>query len=313
MTIAPNQVAATAHPSPGAPRRRRRRWMVRLGVVALILALYLLSFPGAHQPLPNTPYTLVVQPGSGAATVALATRGLTLADGYLADSGLMTATRPVTVRLARWSPCSPLNPILALAPTAIADADQICVNTVSGVWQQGLNETPGIAIAVMAHEHYHTVQGQQGCLPPPGDRRYAWITEGSATYIGWETAIHAGLLDRAWVDDLIADILAGTTTAEPLSTYETHADGDAIYMRSYQAIGQLVAGAGSVRSLEQFCTQIGAGMEWHQAFATAFGLSVETFYQQELTGRSGPATAPPAITRPVRPYAPSSWVLLLAR
>lgn len=44
---------------------------------------------------------------------------------------------------------------------------RLCVNTRSGVWRQALSETPGIAISVMAHEHYHLVQDQLCCLPPP--------------------------------------------------------------------------------------------------------------------------------------------------
>jgi len=74
----------------------------------------------------------------------------------------------------------------------------MCVNTSSGTWQQALRGEPGIAMSVMAHEHYHSMQEQLGCLLSPWRKDYQWWIEGSTSYIGWETAVASGDLDRAW-------------------------------------------------------------------------------------------------------------------
>jgi hypothetical protein len=195
-----------------------------------------------------------------------------------------TLTQPAEVRLAFFSPCSPLTPIPQLAPTAQVVGNRLCINTHSGVWRQGVSANPGIALAVIGHEHYHLVQHQLGCLSPPWNKQYDWLIEGGATYVGWETAIDARQIDRAWVADLLTKLRA-TDKLRSLNEYEHEVQGDAATSLAYHAVQQLIAKTGSPASLNDFCSRVGRGEEWHAAFAQAFGITLADFYAEFETAR----------------------------
>ena len=183
-----------------AGRGSQRRWRVRggiLGLIVLVVLCYLFGFVGRREVLVGTPYTLVVQPGVPKESVQLVTTGLEHADRFLIDTMGQTLADTIEVRIASFQPCSPLEPIPPLAATANVVGRRMCVNTSSGTWQQALRGEPGIMMSVMAHEHYHSMQKQLGCIPSPWRKDYQWLIEGSAAYIGWETAIASG--------DLIGD------------------------------------------------------------------------------------------------------------
>lgn len=101
--------------------------------------------------------------------------------------GTYHQTLPATeVRIANFTPCSPLKQIPSLVATAQVLGDRLCVNTRSGVWKQALQDNSGIALAVIAHEHYHVWQHQLGCLSPPWNKEYDWLIEGGAQRNGAE-------------------------------------------------------------------------------------------------------------------------------
>jgi hypothetical protein len=248
-----------------------------LGLIVLVVLCYLFGFVGRREVLVGTPYTLVVQPGVPKESVQLVTTGLEHADRFLIDTMGQTLADTIEVRIASFQPCSPLEPIPPLAATANVVGRRMCVNTSSGTWQQALRGEPGIMMSVMAHEHYHSMQKQLGCIPSPWRKDYQWLIEGSAAYIGWETAIASGDLDRAWVDALLHNMHDDPSLGS-LTSYERSIDGDAAYALGYQAVEQLVDRTGSVRSLNDFCPSVGSGTRWRTAFAQTFGIELNEFY-----------------------------------
>lgn len=247
-----------------------------IAVLSLVI-LYLFVFVGQRQVLAGTPYTLVVQPSVPPESVELVKTGLERADQFFLDTTGTPFTDTIDVRIASFQPCSALKPVPPLASTAEVVGKRMCVNTSSGVWQQALRGEPGIAMSVMAHEHYHSMQEQLGCLPSPWRKDYQWWIEGSAAYIGWETAIASGALDRAWVDALLNDMRADPDLGS-LASYERSIDGNAAYALGYQAVEQLVDRTGSVGSLNDFCRSVGSGTPWRTAFADTFGIELNDFY-----------------------------------
>ncbi len=264
----------------GQGASRTRRWRtLGLGVVGVLvlIVLYLFVFIGRREVLAGTPYTLVVQPGIPQESVQLVKTGLERADQFFLDTTGTPFTDTITVRVASFQPCSPLEPVPPLAATANVVGKRMCVNTSNGVWRQAMRGEPGIMMSVMAHEHYHSMHEQLGCLPSPWHKEYDWWIEGSAAYIGWETDIASGDLDRAWVDALLNDMRADPDLG-PLSSYERGVDGDPSYALGYQAVEQLVERTGSIGSLNDFCRSVGQSTPWQTAFAETFGIELNDFY-----------------------------------
>jgi hypothetical protein len=251
--------------------------MIACLVTVFLLVSYLFSFPGRRVMLPHSPYLLIVQPGVSEQSVNLVRDGLTEADQFLNDVTGMTLETEAEVRLASFSPCSPLQPLPQLGATAQVVGNRLCVNTLSGVWQDSLNNNTGFAFSVIAHEHYHLLQHQLGCLSSPWQKQYDWLIEGGASYVGWETAITAGKLQRESVTTLLTTMRA-TDKLGTLKSYEHGIGGDASYSLAYQAVQHLVNKTGSVRSLNDFCSRVGHGENWRDAFAHTFGITLEDFY-----------------------------------
>ncbi|MFD1733130.1 hypothetical protein ACFSC4_21460 [Deinococcus malanensis] len=147
-----------------------------MGLLAVVAwLLYNLTFPAYARPIPGTPYVLRVQPGVPEADVAQVTASLRRADRHLTEHFGRTTTRRVNVQLSRFSPCIPFFPLRSTS-TAIAAPNRICVNTRYNGWPTTRLNRP-LAASLIAHEHFHTLQGQLGCLPKPVAREYAWWVE----------------------------------------------------------------------------------------------------------------------------------------
>jgi hypothetical protein len=267
-------------------RQRYQKPLLRYSLLVLILvAAYLFVFVGRRTTIPNTPYVLVIQPGVSDKSVQLVIVGLELSDQYLVAMTGRTVSAPTEVRIANFTPCSPLKPIPQLAATAQVLGNRLCVNTHSGVWRQALQDNPGIALAVIAHEHYHVWQQQLGCLSPPWNKEYDWLIEGGASYVGWETAITSGHLSRSWVDNLLQNMRRSDPQLGTLASYEGGVAGDASYSLAYQAVQQLIQKSGSLSSSNDFCERVGQGESWHRAFERTFGMTPEAFYSTFETAR----------------------------
>lgn len=265
-----------------------RRALGILAVLLLALALYLFVFIGRRVPIADSPYTLVVQPGVSDESVQLVIAGLANADRYLQRQLGASVERPVEVRVASFSPCSPLTPLLWLSATAQVSGDRLCVNTRSGVWRQALRDEPGLALAVLAHEHFHLWQHERGCLPDPWRKEYDWLIEGSATYVGWETAIAAGALDRARVEALLHEMEGSRQSTGPLQSYERGIGGDDSYVLARGAFMLLAGEDERLPAFERFCAAVATGEPWPAAFEAAFGTPLAAFYQRFEQRRSSP-------------------------
>ena len=258
---------------------RRVLSLLVLGMAGLGLWLiYQLSFPARSSALAGTPYVLRVQPGVPDYDVRLVTEGLRFADRYFWQVLGLTTKEPIDVKLARFSPCIPFLP-LRRSPSAVADRNELCINTVYQAWPQARRER-ALAVSIVAHEHFHNVQGQLNCLPRRGEHEYAWWVEGSATYLGWRATLHARLVTRADIHRRMLAWGERNPDLRPLREYERAIQGDAAYALAARAVEDLVRRSGSERSLATFCQRVGQGVPWATAFEGAFGLAVGDFYTQ---------------------------------
>lgn len=260
---------------------RLARWVLLGAVLALVLGsggwlANNLVFGGRAQAVPGTPYTLLVQARVSERDVALVTEGLRLADDAFAELLGARVARPVTVRLARRTPCVAF--ARRTTGTAVADADEICVDTTKPTWRYAVREEPTLALSIVAHEHLHNLQGQLGCLPGPDEHTHLWLVEGTATYIGWQTVRRAGRVTEANITREMRAWGGFRPGLKPLNNYERTLGGDPEYALAHRAVRRLVARTGTPASLVAFCEQVGAGRAWKTAFHSSFGVSVEAFY-----------------------------------
>lgn len=259
-----------------------------LNVLLIVAGIYLFQtylFFGETRPIPNTPHRFLIQSGVTEADLVPVEQGITLANQYFLTHFGAALPNPIEVRMARSTRCAPSIP-LGSGSTAVADEEMMCIDTTGYVWTQILPHEPLVGISIIAHEHFHNLQGQLGCLPGPNDHEYAWWVEGSATFVGWHTLIDAGLVTEADVLETMHKWGGFDDDLELLASYERSIRGDPEYALAYRAIADLVERSGEA-SLYTFCQQIGQGTNWHSAFESAYGVSVEDFYAVFENQRNG--------------------------
>ncbi|GEM45512.1 hypothetical protein [Deinococcus cellulosilyticus] len=245
------------------------------GVLALWQTVYL---GGTAKTIEGTPHTLQTQPGVPAGHEELIATALQDAQKYFQDVLKTEVPQPVRVQLASISPCVPLQ-ALGQPATAVANKNSICINSTRSLWKKVLKNEPTLGLTIVAHEHFHNLQGQLGCLPKGNAHEYRWWVEGTATYVGWQTEVHAGRVTPDEVEQEMRSWGAMRPDLKPLKAYETSMPGDPEYALAYRAVDRLVKRAGAA-SLGQFCQQVGQKLPWKTAFEKAFGVSVEDFYQR---------------------------------
>lgn len=264
----------------------RRRLIIVAAIIFLVTlgfsGIYLwqnLVFTGETRAIPGTPHHFLIQAGVSENDLALVGEGIRLADLYFTAQLAATLSNPIEVRMARTTPCVPFEP-LGSGSTAVADKEKLCVDTLSYAWTKIVPQDRLVGLSIIAHEHFHNLQGQTGCLPGPNDHEYAWWVEGSATYIGWHTLVEAGLMTEAQVMDVMHKWGGFSSDLGTLASYEKHISGDPAYALAYRAIDELVQRTGSPALLYQFCQIVGQGQNWRMAFEAAYGISVADFYTQ---------------------------------
>lgn len=273
-------------------RTHRRRLLI---IAALCLAglcivggIYLwqnLVFTGETRVVPGTQHRFLVQAGVTEDDLALVAEAITLADRYFTAQLGVTLPTPIEIRMASTTPCIPFEPP-ETSSTAIADKSAMCVNTRGYTWTNTIPRQPLVELSIIAHEYFHNLQGQFGCLPGPDDHEYAWWVEGSATYVGWHVFVEADMLTEAEVVETMRHWGGFSDELGSLGSYEQRMPGDPEYALAYRAIALLVERTGT-QSLIQFCQQIGEGENWRAAFEDAYGISVADFYMQFEAQRRG--------------------------
>jgi hypothetical protein len=174
----------------------------------------------------------------------------------------------------------------ALGTTAEAGDEAVLVVALSPTWQRA---DAASRQEILAHELFHLVQEQlmgrpdnwaqtsAGQIRPSGP---VWLTEGTAEVVGYQVAAARGLFDLP--SQLAALREEARYWATPLSRFETYAGSTSIgtaYHTMWFAANRLIEQAPrGLASALRYWSSIGAGASWRDAFAKAFGKSVDAFY-----------------------------------
>lgn len=139
-------------------------------------------------------------------------------------------------------------------------------------WQR---VTPADRSITVAHETFHVLQNQLFPGAPFGASQFAvrWMLEGSAEWWGCYAAGIHGVDERK-------ENYAGIVRQNPaltLADLEPLSAPQPAYGFGFIAVDRLVTMRG-VESLFEFWRLAGSGVPWHDAFAQAFGMSVDAFY-----------------------------------
>ena len=142
---------------------------------------------------------------------------------------------------------------------------------------------------IVIHEAFHNLQhvlvggrniSDTGVSP-------AWLTEGIAEYIAYRTTTEYRLDSAETVRQMrIARVKNVGVPLRALETYTGFAPQNAPYPLSALAADRL-AETGGETALVAYFEAIGRGMAWADAFRSAFGRAVETFYDEFETYRRG--------------------------
>lgn len=133
------------------------------------------------------------------------------------------------------------------------------------------------AMLVAAHEYVHAWHANlSGNRFPYG----GWINEGLAVFISYDAMIKAGKMSKSDVDRFVTDgARQSKETSSPLKDYWR----DSVWPGhvGYVAINWLVAESPKGKlSLRLLATDIAAGMSTKAAFADAFDIELDEFYNQ---------------------------------
>lgn len=164
-------------------------------------------------------------------------------------------------------------------------------------------------VELLSQEYFHVVQwklasqnliGRPDNEVPMGGPR--WLIEGAATFVGSLSVDYSGLYSFGLDKEEKRRTAIFTTPA--LSSMETlkglAAVGDAGYELAFIASDFLIPDSetrpSGVRSLVGFWEAIGKGTTWREAFQSAFGKSIDDFYQRFEDTRS--RSFPPILNLP---------------
>lgn len=128
-----------------------------------------------------------------------------------------------------------------------------------------------------AHELVHVYQFDVGCVSlRPAPRPGQWFLEGMAEYLGSIALIQAGHVSAQTIADYkyFSTVNGGEAQAAPLEDQES---GAVAYSVAYFAIEQLVSGR-SITLFGDFCRAFAESADWPGSFQSAFGVSLDDFY-----------------------------------
>lgn len=130
------------------------------------------------------------------------------------------------------------------------------------------------------HEYFHTVQAR--LAGPRGARAPLWLVEGSAKYFETRAGADRGYTSFA---KQAATQMRKSAGLGPLSLFEIDGgvpsrggNGEA-YTLGFLACEYLAQTVGVEALQREFWLQLASTTDWHAAFARAFGMPVEQFYE----------------------------------
>jgi hypothetical protein len=228
--------------------------------------------------------------------------GVRLAQDYLAQELSAEARGPVAVNVR--DGISPVNPRII----GFSGGEFLVIYTGSEGWEAS---PPFARIQVVVHEYVHVVTAKllTGANPP----RPTWLDEGAAEYLGYRAVADRGLV-ATWDVDAYNGAMLGSGPEVPAladleSLPEFQASSAPVYSLAYFAVRWLADEAGP-DSIAAYYEALAAGSDWPDAFASAFGHDVESFYhifagwQDEMVA----TRITPRAFRPIRPSAEPSSV-----
>jgi hypothetical protein len=238
----------------------------------LVAVLASLVAAGSAQaaPVRGTPFTITTPRGDVPVAVrsAIAT-GLRKVHAYERRKMGVAVRQAAEVRVVPGTRCDDRIPFLGQRVGGATTSTHLtCLFTGAQAWPKAAG-TQGY---VAAHEAVHVLQGELGCSRAP-----YWFQEGMAEVVSWRATLLAGGSEQELRS--IAEEWAAQDGLSPGGLRPREASTRGL---SYPEAGRAVAEAdgGQPRRLVAFCRAVSAGTRWPKAFDTAFGVSINTFYER---------------------------------
>jgi hypothetical protein len=209
-------------------------------------------------------YTLQTDGDVSPNDVSLIQRGIALGTSFVAERLNVTQRSSLIVTISTRDICG---------STASYGNDRLCFYVAHPVWTSA---TPQQKVKIAAHEYFHAIQDELGCLSSTGPSFPVWLIEGAAEFFWYEVVVANGLLDEDAVTAFHVNQLHSPDLAL-LEDYEASYGPGPIYSLWYLAARELSDQSGEM-ALASYCQAVGTGTTWQDAFSEAFGQSVDTFY-----------------------------------
>jgi hypothetical protein len=251
-------------------------WLEDIGVFWQVIVLN----PDGTMPTPTTPdpagVTFRIDPGTYAKDIALVHQGVQHASAFLETSAGGTRRSPAIVHVYVGDGTQPY--------CCLTLGDSVEIVTSHRAWATPSAAAPDTWTAdterteLAAHEYIHLWQyavGGNECMV--GVR---WIAEGMAESFAYRSLIRDGLIPAANLDTFTRRQLITASNHVTLRSLESSFPVNANpFAVSYLAVDRLLAPKGLL-AIRDWCTRVGAGQEWHAAFAIAFGETTDAFYSR---------------------------------
>jgi hypothetical protein len=250
-------------------------WLEDIGVFWQVLVLN----PDGTMPTPTPPdpagVTFQIDPGVSARDIAQVHQGVQHAHAYLDRFVGGARQRPSSVHVYVGDGTQPF------CCTASGDAFEIVTSKQAWATPQAAAPDTWTAdterMELAAHEYVHVWQyavGGRACMA--GGVR--WISEGMAESLAYRALVADGVIPAPNLDTFTRRQLNNAPNKATLASLETTWPADANpFAVAYLAVDRLLAAKGLL-AIRDWCARVGAGQEWHQAFAVAFGETTGAFY-----------------------------------
>ena len=170
----------------------------------------------------------------------------------------------------------------------------ILIETGNFGWQRQIQSNKDVGgewrPRLVAHEYVHVYQFQNGCGRVDAENPAAtkWFIEGEAEWLSYMATIDAGQLPKATIPQLIltpAMQVNGSLQSFEKSESVKLTASSPTYFLFNMAIDYLMKDR-DIKTLDDFCANIGKGQDAKTAFQNAFGISMDKFYSDFENYRS---------------------------
>ncbi|HVD30682.1 MAG TPA: hypothetical protein VNE19_03100 [Methylomirabilota bacterium] len=250
------------------------QWLEDIGVFWQVLVLN----ADGTMPTPTPPdpagVTFRIDAGVNAKDIALVHQGVQHASAYLEASAGGTRRKPAIVQVMVTDPTQPYCCLTAGDSFKIVTSNAAWATPPAAAPDTWTQDTERTELA--GHEFIHLWQyalGGDSCMV--GVR---WIAEGMAESFAYRSLITDGVIPAGNLDTFTRRQLTTASNHATLQSLESSFPADAKpFAVSYLAVDRLLAPKG-LSTIRDWCTRVGNGQEWHQAFAAAFGETTDAFY-----------------------------------